>query len=160
MKRLTAVLGILVLVGALAVPVFAWGPGWGRGHHMMGFWGNGPGYGERYGDLTSEQKSKLDALDRKYYDQAAELRNQMGTRSTELDALLSGTNPDLEKAKAVQKEISELGAKLDESRLNYELEARKIVPDQRSGYAYGGGYGRHMGPYGYGMGYGPGTCWD
>ena len=160
MKRLTTVLGILVLVGALAVPVFAWGPGWGRGHHMMGFWGSGPGYGERSGNLTSEQKNQLDALDRKYYDQAAELRNQMGTRSTELDSLLNGTNPDLEKAKALQKEISDLRAKLDESRLNYELEARKIVPDQRSGYSYSGGYGHRMGSYGQGMGYGQGTCWD
>jgi hypothetical protein len=43
MKRLFALLGILVLVGAIAVPVLAHGPGWGRGGHMG--WGGGPVYG-------------------------------------------------------------------------------------------------------------------
>jgi len=44
MKRLTTIIGILALVGAVAVPVMAWGPGWGRGHHM-GRYGHGIGYG-------------------------------------------------------------------------------------------------------------------
>ena len=38
MKTLGTILGIMLLVAALAVPVLAWGPGWGKGHHMMGYW--------------------------------------------------------------------------------------------------------------------------
>lgn len=159
MKRLTMIVGILVLIGAVAVPVMARGPGWGWGHHMMGYWGCSPEYGrDNYGNLTSEQRSKLDALDRKLYEETRDLRDQIQKKSSELGRALNSSDPDLDKAKALQKEISELRARLDEKRLTYELEARKIVPDQRLGY--GGWYGHHMGPYGHGMGYGPGYCWN
>jgi hypothetical protein len=51
MNRVVTVLGIVILVGAIAIPVFAHGPGWGRGRDMMGDWGNRPGYDSegRYG---------------------------------------------------------------------------------------------------------------
>jgi len=152
MKRLMTILGVLVLVGAVAVPVMALGPGWG---HMMG-WGYGPG-GGGYANLTDEQQNELAALDRKFFDETKNLQDQIWTKSGELNALLNSPNPDLDKAKALQGEISDLRAKLDQERFNYDLQARKILPDQGTGYAYGRGYGRHMGPYGYG---GPGTCWN
>ena len=160
MRRLITILAILVLAGAVAVPVMAWHPGWG--HHMMGPWGNGPEYGRDYGNLTSQQRSKLNALDRKFYDETSDLRNQIWTKSRELDSVMDSPNPDLQKAKALQKEISELSAKMDQKTLSYELEARKIIPEDQLGSAYGGWYGHHMGPYGHGhmMGYGPGYCWN
>jgi len=161
MKRLITIIGILALVGAVAVPVMAWGPGWGWGHHMMGSWGNDSGYGRNYyRNITSEQKSKLDTLDRKFNDEIRDLQDQIWTKSRELDIALNSSDPDFEKAKAFKKEISELRAKLDEKTLNYEIKVRKIVPDQRLGYAYGGGYDHYMGRYGHGTGYGPGNCWD
>ncbi len=132
MKRLATILGVMVLAGVLVAPVFAWGPGWGWGHHMMGYWGSDPGYVGGYGNLTSEQRNQLNALDRKFYDQTADLRNQIWTKSSEVDSILNTANPDLEKAKALQKEISELRARLDEENLNYQLEARKIAPQEQS----------------------------
>ena len=161
MKRLTTIIGILMRVGAVSIPVMAWGPGWGRGHHMMGYPGTGPERGRSdYGNLTSEQKSRLDTLDREFYDETRDLRDQIWSKSRDLDVALNIPGPDLEKAKALQSEISDLYAKLDEKILDYELEARKIAPDQRLGYGYGHGYGHHMGPYGRGMGDGPGYCWN
>ena len=154
MKGITAIVGILMLVGAVAVPALAWGPGsgWGR-HHMMGNWGGGPGYGSNYyGNLTAEQRSRLDSLDRKFYDETRDLRDQIWTKSDELESIMSGPNPDLDRAKALQREITELSAQLDEKTLTYEQEARRITPSQPQGYGYGGSYGR-------GMGYGPGYCW-
>jgi zinc resistance-associated protein len=162
MKRITTIIGILILAGAVAVPVMAWGPGWGRGHHMMGYWGSGPEY-ERgdYGNLTSEQKSGLDALDRKFYEETRELRDQIWTKSRELDSVLNSSNPDLDKAKALQKEISDVRAKLDEKKMEYDLEARKISTDSQYGSGYGRGYGGPMMGYGMGRGgYGPGACWN
>jgi hypothetical protein len=47
MKRFVKALGITLLLAAMAVPVFAHGPRGGRGGHMMGNWGNGPGSGSR-----------------------------------------------------------------------------------------------------------------
>jgi zinc resistance-associated protein len=158
MGRLITILGILVVVGAVAVPVMAWHPGWG--HHMMGYWGSGPEYGGEYENLTSEQRSKLNALERKFYDGTSDLRDQIWSKSRELDSVMESPNADLNKAKSLQKEISDLRAKIDEKTLSYELEARKIIPKDQLGDAYGGWYGHHMGPYGHMMGYGPGYCWN
>jgi hypothetical protein len=44
MNKILTILGIMLLVGAIATPVLAHGPGWGRGRHMMGDWGNRSGY--------------------------------------------------------------------------------------------------------------------
>jgi zinc resistance-associated protein len=168
MTKLTKTLGIVLLIGALAVPVYALAHDWGSGHHMMGSWGRGGYYGRGYGNITEEQRSQLAQLDRKFYDETANLRDEIWTKSDELNALLNSPNPDLEKAKSLQKEIGDLRTALGAKRLNYALEARKINPDLRFGRAYGMGYyGRHMEGYGPGMGYGwhrggygPGSCWD
>ena len=173
MTRVTKILGITLLIGALAVPVFAGAHGWSRGNHMMGHWGGGPEYDRQherdFGKLTEEQRSQLEQLDRKFYDETATLRNEFRAKSAELNAVLNSSNPDLEKAKALQGELSDLRAKLDEERLSYELEARKINPEPRSDRGYGRGYyghhrggsGPHMG-YGRHMmgGYGPESCWN
>lgn len=172
MKRLASVLGIALLVGAMAVPVFAWGPRWGMGHHMMGHWGGGPGYswndGPRYDNLTEEQRTRLEKLYQEFNDETARLRNELRAKTGDLNTLLSLSNPDTEKARALQKEISGLRTKLAEKRLNFRLEARKINPEARFGWGYGrGGYGPSMRGYapatGYGQhmeGYGPGYCWN
>jgi Spy/CpxP family protein refolding chaperone len=154
MKRLVIVLGILLLAGAVAVPVLARGPGGEEGYHMMGPWGSGP-----YGGLTEEQFKKFDQLNQKFYNDTADLRKEVWTKSRELSDILSSAEPDAVKAKALQKEISNLKAKLADESLNYELEARKIAPKDSYGRGYGWGSGHHMwgpGPgMGYGMGYGP-----
>jgi zinc resistance-associated protein len=172
MKKILALLVGAALVAAVAVPLLAYGPGWGRGHHMMGPWGTAPGYSQQYergfGNLTEEQRSQLEQLDRKYYDETATLRDKIWDKSDELNALLNGPNPDAKKVKALQRELSDLQAMMDEKRLSYELEIRKIIPEPQFGRGYGRGYyGHHMGGYGphmgygwHGRGYGPGSCWN
>ena len=176
MKKILTVLGIVLLIAVFAYPALGRGPGWGRGYHMMGDWdrghmmGNwGRGYGDGgtydrgYGNLTEEQAKQLDALDRKFYDETAALREKLWTKSGELNTLMNSTNPDPDRVRSLQKEISDLRAGLDEKRTDYELEARKISPDTRYGRGYGRGYGGPGGPMmGYGMrgGYGPGACWN
>ena len=151
MTRFLAIFGSVALVAAVAVPLFAHNPGWGTGHHMRGYWGGGPGCcgrdGRGYDNLTEEQRSQLDTLQQKFYDATAQLKDQIWSKSAELNALLSTPNPDPEKAKALQKEISELRAKLAQEGINFEIETRKIAP---RGY-YGKRYGWHMGSHGPGM---------
>ena len=158
MRSVTKMLVVGLLVGALAVPVVAWSQGWGRGGHMMGPQGSAAGYcygPERgYGDVTNEQRSKLEELDKKFYSETANLRNEISTKSAELNSLLRSPDPDPEKARVLQGELSALRAKVDEKSLAYELEARKILPGLRSSGMYGMGYGNHMGGYGPHMGYG------
>lgn len=138
----------------------------------MGPWGSAPGCGRQYergfGNLTEEQQGQLEQLDRKYYDETATFRNEIRAKSAELTRLLDSPNPDPEKVRALQRELSDLRATLDEKRLSYELDSRKITPEPRSGSGYGRGYfGRHMEGYGPHMGYGwhgegdgPGSCWN
>ena len=161
MRRVTKMLVVALLIGALTVPVVAWSHGWGRGRHMMGSRGSVPEYcygSERgYGDVTKEQRSKLEEFDQKFYSETANLKNEIRTKSAELNRLLRSPDPDPEKVKALQSELSKLRAKVDEKHLAYELEARKILPELRSSGRYGMGYGHHMGGYGPHMGYG---CWN
>jgi Spy/CpxP family protein refolding chaperone len=161
MKRLFVLLGSVLLVSALAVPLLAHGPGFTGGPHMMGPWGPDSGYCVQYergyGNVTEEQQSTLQELDRKFYNETAPLRNDSMTMSDELNSLLSSANPDPEKAKTLQKSISELRGKMDEKRLAYTLEIRTIIPELRSRHRYGWGR-HHRKGYGSGMGYGPGSC--
>jgi zinc resistance-associated protein len=143
-KKVTMILGIGLLVAALAVPVTVLAHGWG-GRHMMGNWGTGPG------SISPEQKTQLEQLDRRFYDETVELRKNLWNKSTELNTVLSTTDPDREKVKTLNKEVNDLRAKLDEKSLNYELEVRKIAPELRFGGGYGRSHGYHMGGFGTGM---------
>ncbi len=152
MKKLTSILGITMLVAALSVPVFAWAHGWGRDQYNMGprrgCSGYETEYGKGYGNLTEDQYGKLDKLNRKFYEENDQIKNKIWTKSQELNILLNSSNPDADKAKALQKEISELRSELDQACINFKLEAGKINPDTRFGEKYGRGYGRygrHMG---------------
>ena len=189
MKKLVVISALVLLASVVAYPVFARGPGWGWGGPMMGSggygggpmmgsggYGGGPGscwdYGRGYGNpgygnpdngnLTEEQEKNLNALNRKLFDETASLKSEIWQKSDELEELLDSSTPDVGKATALQKEISDLKAKMAEKRLSYELEARKIapnVPETRYGRGYGRGYGRSMmggGPRGLGQG----PCWN
>ena len=160
MKRLAVILGSVMLVGAIAYPVFAWGPGMGRGQGISGNRSGGPGscwrYDRGYSNLTQEQQSVLGQLNEKYFNETEPLRNEIRAKSDKMNTLLNAPDPDAEKAKALQKEIIDLRGKMAEKRLDFRLEARKINPDARFGGGYGKGYGRHMKGYGRHMeGYGP-----
>jgi len=158
MKRMIMILGIVILMGALAIPVFARGPGWGKGGQNMGSWESGSGscwqYGRGYMNLTEEQRTQLDKLHLKFYDDTAQLRTELWAKKGELRILMNTSNPNGEKAKALQKEISDLKGKMSQEKIAFHLEARKINPDLRFGGGFGKGYGQHMRGYGPGMGYG------
>jgi zinc resistance-associated protein len=168
MKKVLTTLGILVLVGFLAAPVFA--HRWGRGGN---YGGPGSCWSEsgEYGNLTESQRAELEKLEQNFFNDTAKLRDEIRNKSAELNTMLNSPDPDAKKAQALQKEISNLKAKMGEQRVNFELEARKIAPNARFSRGQARGYG-HRG-HGYGMGYhhgqkgnygqrggGYGPCWN
>jgi zinc resistance-associated protein len=163
MKKLTTIIGILILAGILVAPVYAHREGWG-GH--MGGPGNCWDNTWSSADLTNEQRTKVDQLERDFYKDTSELRNEIWTKSDELDILLNSSDPDPKEVRTLQKDISNLKGTLAEKRTDFELEVRKVIPES----AYTKGFGRHMMGKGYGRhmmgsGYGhrgdrgPGRCW-
>jgi zinc resistance-associated protein len=164
MKRIVTIAGIVLLVAAIAVPAFAHGRYWGRHAYQRGDWNSGPGYcwqDERgYSNLTGEQRDQLDKLHQAFRDQNIQLRNEIRAKAAELSSVLNMANPDAEKAKALQQEISDLRAKMAQNRLNFQLEARKIAPEVRFGRGYGRGYGPGKGYEERMRGYGPGRYWN
>ena len=165
MKKILIALGSFLLVASLAVPLLAYGPGWNGGHHMRGYWGSDPGscwdYGRGYTNLSKEEQKQLTELENKFSNETNNLRNDIWSKSEELQRYLNSTNPDSQKLTEMQRELSNLRAEMDEKRLAYEVEARKILPDTRFRGGYGRGYyGHHMRGYGPRMGYGQRGCWD
>ena len=150
MKKLVTVLGLFLLVGVMAYPVFARGPGWGYG-------GGGPGscWQDQGGNpgVTPEQQQKLNALDQKFFNETSATRSSIWNKQNEMTVLLNGENPDPAKLRTLQKEISGLKAQMAEKRLAYRLETRKAAPQG----AYGGGYGSGRGGN---RGNGGGRCWN
>lgn len=160
MKKLVTIIGILLLAAVIAYPVFAHGPGWGRWDHMWGS-GGGPGsywhHDRGFRGLTEEQQAKLDGLDQKFFNETGNLRGEIWSKRAELDGLLNSQNPDENKIRVLQKEISTLQAQMAEKRLNYRLEARKTAPE---GY-YGGNAGRYSErSWSSRGGRGGGGCWN
>jgi zinc resistance-associated protein len=167
MKKLSTTLTIMLLTGLMVLPVFAHRRG-GSGYHGDSAPGGCYQGKSPYGNLTESQLAELEKLKKKYFNGTAKLREETRAKSTELDNLLNESDPDPNKARALQREISDLKAKMAENRLNFQLEARKVAPntDFGRGFARGHGSGCQHGPcgqhgqYGYhgsrsGCGYSP-----
>ena len=148
MKKAAAILTVTLLIVALAIPAFARGRGWGMGGGYC--WQND----RNFRDFSPAQRGLSEQQDQEFYEETADLRNEIWVKEGELKSLLSNSNPDRERVRTLQKEISDLYAEMDQKRLNYQLETRKNLSEYRYGRGYGGGYGRHMRGYGPGFGYG------
>ena len=128
MKKMKKITGITLLVMALAIPVFAWGPGMGRGFGPGRNCDNCP-----KNNLTAEQQEKMDSLHKTYQDKTTDARNEIMKKQIDLNAEINKDNPDLKKAKAIQKDINELQAKINDAHLEFIIEAKKVNPDMPFG---------------------------
>jgi Spy/CpxP family protein refolding chaperone len=146
MKKTTIIdLSLVMVVALMATAAFAWGPG--RGYGM------GPGYGTpAIPNLTAEQSSQIQVLQKAHLDEIAPLREELFKKSTELRSLWLIQNPDQAAITAKQKEILNLQTKLQEKGTNFRLEISKLLtPEQQAQLAtYGSGFGPRMGKMGRG----------
>jgi zinc resistance-associated protein len=130
-------MGLVLAVALMATVAFAGGMGRGYG------WGTGYGY-PAIPNLTAEQSSKIQALQKAYLDEITPLQQDLLKKKTELRSLWLSPTPDQAKITALQKEILNLQAKITEKGTNLKLETRKILtPEQQAQMAaFGPGMGR------------------
>jgi len=146
MKKTTIIaLSLTLALALMTSAALAWGPG--RGYGM------GPGYGTpAIPNLTAEQSSKIQALQKAHMDEIAPLQEELFKKTTELRSLWLTPNPDQAAITAKQKEILNLQTKLQEKGTNFRLEISKLLtPEQQAQLAtYGSGFGPRMGKMGRG----------
>ena len=159
LTKIVTVVAVVTMVG-IGVNAFA---GWGRGPEGM-YRGYGPG-GSGYGaDLSEEDYRKMEEQRKAFFEGSDKLRQELHRKNLELESEFAKETPDAAKASAIQKDISQLQADLDQKRIDHRLKMREINPKAGKGY-HGRGYGRGMGGPGRGKGgyhmrgYGPGACW-
>ena len=151
---------VLTMVGIIGLGTYAfahWGGGYGNQGWMHGGPGmhhgyfSGPGYGYP-SDLKEEEFKSLEKERAAFIKQTEKLRQSLYSKELELSSELLKENPDAGKAAGLQKEISDLEAKLDQKRIEHMINVRKINPN----------VGRGSAGMGYMMGYGyqnQGACW-
>ena len=145
MKKTTIIALTLALAITMGTPAaMAGGPGYG--------WGRGYGPGYAYGtaaipNMTPEQYTKIQALQKTHLDQMAPLQQELLRKRSELRSLWLTQTPDQAKITALQKEILNLQSQLQEKGTNFNLEVRKVLtPEQQA----------QMASFGPGMGWGKG----
>ena len=160
---------IAITIGLIAV-IALLGYGSTALAHRGGRPGSGDGPGACWSDLDDEQVTQLREQRKAFFDATQDLRQQISEKQGQLSDELAKPAPDQGKAAQLQKELSELHGQFDQKRLEYMIEAKKIVPELGNRYE-GRGYHRHgygpmggrgFGPMG-GRGYGPmgdGPCWE
>lgn len=125
-KRFFGGVAAVLAVGVLFLLVYgasAWA--W-RGRVPWGGWGR-PVCCWQPGSLTEEQISNLQELRRKYFDEIAPLREELFRKRLELRRLWLRENPNEKRISKLQKEISDLQARIAEKRTAFRLEVLKIV---------------------------------
>jgi len=147
MKKFIVIAEVLVLSALIAFPMMAaaQGSGAGKGAGVMGMESGKGQRGamgrEKASSLTTEQKEQIEKLRKKYRDDNADTLKQLMTKRFDLNTILDSDKPDADKAKAIQKEISDLNAKLAQKKIDLYIEMRKINPDAKFGRGSGKGMG-------------------
>jgi hypothetical protein len=146
------ILTVVAIFGITTLAFAGWGSGYG---HMMGRGDWGPGWHHRggygsyqggyYDNLSDEEITRLDQRRAEFFKATDNIRQKLYEKELALRSELAKENLDTSKASSLQSEISSLQSDLDQKRLDYEMQARKSVPN----------YGRGSRGYGPMMGYGP-----
>jgi len=134
MKKVATTVGIIALVAALAMPVYAYGRGGNKGRSAgIGSEGRQAACVATMPSLTAEQSAKLKELRDQRDKEALPIKNGMIAKRAELRNLWLQGNPDETAIKAKHQEINDLRVKLQDTMTEYRLEVGKVLtPDQRA----------------------------
>lgn len=146
MKKAMIVTLVLLISGFSASAYADCGMGHGKkfhgGYHSQGYHGQGyHGQGYMKSTLSAEDIEKMNAEREAFFKATGDIRREMYSKKLELRSMMVKKEVDMEKAAALQAEISKLKAAFDQEKLKHILAMQKINPD------FGmGGCGKRMGP--------------
>ena len=157
--KIIVVAAIVGIVGFAATSFAGWGRGGGGGDNC---WGQGGGYGQRgsaapgyQGNLSDQDIDKLNSERQAFFEDTRELRDKRYQKELELRSEMAKQDPDVNKAVALQKEVSELQGQLNQKRVEERIKMQKENPNFIAGRGMGRGYGKGRGFQGRGgMGHG------
>ena len=162
--KIIVVVAIIGIVGFAATSFAGWGRGWGGGGNC---WNQGGEWRERgsaapgsRGNLSDQDIDKLNQARQAFFEDTRELRETLNQKRLELRSEIAKQDPDVNKALALQKEVSDLQGRLDQKRIEQRIKMKQEHPDIFAGRNFGRGYGHGYGygPRGKGMGRGFGSC--
>lgn len=149
MKKTIILLSILSLIIFSFTFVYGEPQGFVQGKRL--FWSEErfPGFSERISKLTSDQKKKIQELNRKFIEETAQLRGNLLAKRLELKSLWKDPNSDPKTIKNKEKELREIQNQLRDKEIKKRLEIRKILtPEQVSEFGFdwrmGPKFGRHL----------------
>ena len=140
MKKLAFIIVMFIAVSTFTFSAYAMGMGGGMsggmgGSGMTGKIGSGLlewfqkwRNGSANANPPGQERKQMGELDRQHNEDSAYLKYQIQMKEKQLDALLDSTNPDIDKIRALRKDIRELRAEADQEQRNYEREAGKTNP--------------------------------
>ena len=86
------------------------------------------------GDLSDEEIQKMDQQRIAFHKANKDLRQNVYQKQLELESEFAKKTPDAKKAVNIQKEISDLQARIDQNRVEHIIEMKKINPDVGRGF--------------------------
>jgi Spy/CpxP family protein refolding chaperone len=129
MKKKVTIAGVLFLAALFVLPMAAFGRGDKDNHHYSGKIATQTQV--QSSTLTAEQISQIEDLQKKFREDNADILKQLMVQKFDLKTILGSDSPDSAKAKAIQKEISDLNAKLAQKKIDLYTEILKINPDAK-----------------------------
>jgi Spy/CpxP family protein refolding chaperone len=117
--------------------------------------GMGPRFGQRAydGDLTPEQKAKMEKARMDYWKETIPLRQELGAKRTELKLLKPNSKTESDRIERLRKDIQDLQEKIREKNFNYRCQCQDLLPPERRDSFSSSGPGRP------GLNRGPGRGW-
>ena len=126
MKRILPILLVallMVFTGTAMAGPGGWGMGMGRGYGTLRM---GP-YAYDSANVTPEKAAQLQTLRESFLQDISPLQNELFAKRTEMRTLWTSANPDEAQIAALQKDMLALQGQLQEKRLQFNLEARKLL---------------------------------
>ena len=151
-RHIVTLLAIIAMVGlgGNALAYRGWmngggGPGACSGDEDCAGYGKerrGGACGRYAQDLTEEQRTQLDEARKAHFEATRELRDQLRDKAEQLREVMTADEVNVDTAKSLQAQLSDLRAQLDQKRLEHRIEMRSLFPDLEDAPCCKGGRGK------------------